>query len=107
VSSLTSSSPGLAPSPPAPGPAAVVAAAEKILARRLWCVVEVCLDVPRQHWEPRLVIFHRDGADVAAAVAEWTRSEPGRDVRLTGCRRTDLRLEPDAPTHLCHLAGTT
>jgi hypothetical protein len=87
------------------GRAAIIAAAEEIIARRLWCVVEACVDVPRQRWEPRMIVLRRDGVAVAEAVADWTRSVPDQDVRLTGCRRTDLRMIPDAPTHLCYVAG--
>jgi hypothetical protein len=105
VTYVSPSSQGLAATPPAFGRAAIIAAAEEIVARRLWCVVEACVDVPGQRWEPRLVVLRRDGAAVAEAVADWTRSAPDQDVRLAGCRRTDLRVMPDAPTHLCYVAG--
>lgn len=86
---------------------AIATAAEEIVARRLWCVVEACVDVPRQRWEPRLIVFRREGAAVAEAVADWTRAAPHQDVRLSGCRRTDLRPAPEAPTYLCHLAASS
>jgi hypothetical protein len=85
--------------------AAIVTAAERILACGLWGVIEVCVDVPGQAWEPRLVVCRREAWAVAKAVAAWTRSAPDRDVRLSGCRRSDLHVQADAPTHLCHLAA--
>ena len=100
-----SASRSLAPQRPPSDRAAVIDAAERIIASGLWCVVEVCTDIPAQAWERRLAILRADGAAVADAVAEWVEGFPERDVRLSGCRRSDLRLEPGAPTHLCHLAG--
>ena len=95
-----------AASPSSPGGhAALIEAAERILSRGLWCVVEVCVDVPRQDWERRLIIFRSQGAGVADAIAEWVRLAPGQDVRLNGCNRSDLRLAADLPTHLCYLAA--
>lgn len=102
---LASGSRWFAADPSFPGRVAMIEAAEAILERDLWCVVEVCVDVPGQVWERRLAILRRDGAGVADAVAEWVRSAPERDLRLNGCRRSDLILAPDAPTHLCYLAG--
>jgi len=84
--------------------AALVEAAERIIDRGLWCVVEICVDVPRQDWERRLTILRRDGRSAAEVVADWIRTVPCYDVRLSGCRRTDLRLVADAPSHLCYLA---
>ncbi|HVW47652.1 MAG TPA: hypothetical protein VHA76_11400 [Solirubrobacterales bacterium] len=83
---------------------AIVAGAREILDARLWCVVEVCLDVPRQKWERRLVIFRRDPDAVADAVAEWVESMPHADARLSGCTRTSLRTVAGAPTCLCYVA---
>ena len=91
--------------PSSPGRAALIEAADEIVAHGLWCVVEVCLDIASQRWERRLVIFRRDGAGVADAVADWVRLAPGQDVRLNGCHRHDLRLAAGEPTHLCYLAG--
>ncbi len=68
-------------------------------------MIHVCVDVPAQLWEPRLVIFREDAEAVAEVVAQWTGTMPDRDVRLSGCRRTNLRPEPDAPTQLCYVAG--
>lgn len=94
-----------AASPSWRGRAALIEAAEEIVARNLWCVVEVCVDVPDQRWERRLVIFRKEGSGVAEAIAGWVRRAPGQDVRLNGCRRTDLRLVAGAPTHLCYLTS--
>ena len=88
-----------------PERAALIKAADGLIERGLWCVVEVCVDVPRQVWERRLAILRSDGAGVADAVAEWVWCTPELDVRLNGCRRTDLGLAADAPTHLCYVAG--
>ncbi len=86
------------------GRAELAAAAQRIIDSGLWCVLEVCLDVPAQDWERRLVILRREGAGVADAVEQWVRDSPGHDVRLSGCGRRELRLDPAAPIHLCYLA---
>lgn len=93
-----------AASPSWRGHAALIEAADEIIGRGLWCVVEVCVDVPNQIWERRLVVLRRDGAGVAEAVADWVRTGPAQDVRLNGCSRTDLRPVADSPTRLCYLA---
>ncbi|MEA2250584.1 MAG: hypothetical protein QOG70_826 [Solirubrobacteraceae bacterium] len=85
---------------------AIAAAASPILEEGLWCVLEVCLDVPAQRWEPRLIVFRRDGREVAAAVGAWIAQEPDRDVRLSGCDRSSLRPEPGVPPRLCYVAAT-
>jgi CBS domain-containing protein len=84
----------------------VVAAAQSILDRGGWCVLEVCVDVPGQRWEPRLLICDRSADAVADAVAREVRREPERDARLTGCDRRTLRPDPGMGAHLCHLAET-
>jgi CBS domain-containing protein len=83
-----------------------IAAAGPILDEGLWCVLEVCLDVPAQRWEPRLIVFQRDAHEVAAAVSAWIAQEPGSDVRLSGCDRSSLRPEPGVPPRLCYVAAT-
>lgn len=83
---------------------AIAAAAEEILEAGFWCVLEACIDIPRQVWERRLVIFRDDGDAVADVVAEWVDSMPHRDARLSGCARDSLRSVFTAPTHLCYLA---
>ncbi|HVX33722.1 MAG TPA: hypothetical protein VHA80_11340 [Solirubrobacterales bacterium] len=83
---------------------AIVVAAEEILAAGLWCVVEVCVDIPGQVWDRRLVIFRDDGEGVADAVAEWVAVTPRLDARLAGCARDSLHAAPAAPRRLCHLA---
>lgn len=82
----------------------IAAAAEEILDAGFWCVLEACVDVPRQVWERRLVIFRDEGAAVADVVTEWVDSMPHRDARLSGCTRESLRTVLNAPTHLCYLA---
>jgi CBS domain-containing protein len=84
---------------------AIAAAARPILDEELWCVLEVCLDVPAQRWEPRLIVFHREAHEVAAAVREWVDREPDRDVRLSGCDRSSLRPRAGVPPRLCHVAA--
>jgi hypothetical protein len=86
---------------------AIIAAAGEILDAGLWCVVEVCLDVPSQAWERHLVIFRRDADSVADAVTKWVDSMPHHDVRLSGCRRTSLHSVPSAPKYLCYVAAST
>lgn len=83
----------------------LVIAAELILAQRLWCALEVCVDVGRQLWEPRIVIFRRDGEGVADAVEEWLWEAPDHDVRMIGRRRSDLQPVSGAPACLCYLAA--
>lgn len=99
----------MSPELTARGPAAlssaeVIAAAEAILRRGLWCGLEVCADVPAQRWEQRLVVCRTDPDAVAGVVAEWSRTEPDQDVRMIGCRRGDLRPDRTAPARLVHLA---
>jgi len=95
----------LALAPYAPGCAPLRAAARATLDARLWCVVEVCLDVPAQTWEPRLLICRDDPDAVAAAAADWIREAPERDVRLAGYTRDTLRRVDAAPAPICHVAG--
>ncbi|MEA2254303.1 MAG: hypothetical protein QOG35_348 [Solirubrobacteraceae bacterium] len=85
---------------------AIARAAGPILDEGLWCVLEVCLDVPAQRWEPRLIVFRRDRREVAAAVGAWVAQEPDRDVRLSACDRSSLRPEPGVPPRLCYVAAT-
>lgn len=80
------------------------AAAAWILDQGGWCVFEVCVDVPAQRWEARVVIFDLVPEAVADTVAEEIEYEPDRDARLTGCDRRTLRPEPAIGAHLCYVA---
>jgi hypothetical protein len=81
-----------------------VDAAQSILDQGGWCVLEVCTDVPRQHWEARVLIFDRVAEAVADADAEEIAYEPEYDVRLTGCDLRTLGPEPGLGAHLVYLA---
>jgi hypothetical protein len=80
------------------------AAARAILEQRDWCMLEVCVDVPNQRWEPRVVICVHNADTVVDAVAGQVTCEPDRDARLVGCDRRSLRPEPTKGSHLCYLA---
>jgi len=67
-------------------------------------VLEVCTDVPRQHWEARVLIFDRVAEAVADAVAEEIAYDPEYDARLTGCDLRTLGPEPGLGAHLVYLA---
>jgi len=82
-----------------------VAGAQAIIDAGLWCVVEVCLDVPAQRWEPRLLVCRDDVLAVARTAAEWTCASPDQDVRLAGYTRDTLVRVDEAPAPLCHVAG--
>ena len=79
-------------------PAVVVSAtAGGLVARGLWCVVEV--RVGDGAWEPRLVICERD-VDVVVGVVDGWRAAPGEAVRLAGYTRDTLRRAAFAPPAL-------
>jgi hypothetical protein len=84
--------------------AEIVATASAVTARRSWCVIEVCVDVPRQQWEPRLLVCQSDPGAVADAVEDWVGTDPSCDVRLGALTRTGLQPDPQSPDLLCHLA---
>jgi CBS domain-containing protein len=81
-----------------------VAGAQSILDQGGWCVLEVCVDVPAQRWEARVVIFGLTAEAVADNVATEIACESERDARLTGCDRRTLRPIPAMGAHLCYLA---
>ncbi len=81
--------------------------AATILGMGLWCGIEVCVSVPAQAWEPRLIIFRDSVAGIADAAAEWIDDFPGCDARIAGYTRTGLRRLDHAPTALCHVASST
>jgi CBS domain-containing protein len=84
-----------------------VRAAESILSGRGWCVLEVCVDVPSQLWQARIVIFDLVAESVADAVQDELELEPMLDARLTGCDRRTLKPDPDLGAFLVYLAPTT
>jgi CBS domain-containing protein len=83
----------------------VVHAAQSILARGGWCVVERCVDVPHQRWEARILIFHSVAEAVAEAVEEEIAYEPEHDARLIGCDRGTLRPNSVMGAHLIYLSA--
>ena len=85
--------------------AAAARAAEAILDRGGWCVVEVCLDVAGQRWDPRVLVCSTEAEVVVDAVFAEVWSDPTVDVRLAGCDRRTLAPDPDLGTYLCHLAA--
>jgi CBS domain-containing protein len=83
----------------------VAGAAQTILDRGGWCVLEVCLDVRRQQWEARVVIFDLAAEAVADTVAQELRYDPGLDARLTGCDRRTLHPDAGMGAHLIYVAA--
>ena len=81
----------------------IVEAAQSILDLGGWCLLEVCTDVPRQHWEGRVLIFDRTAEAVADAVEEEIAYEPQHDARLTGCDRRTLGPNASMGAHLVYL----
>jgi CBS domain-containing protein len=81
-----------------------VAGAQAILDQGGWCVLEVCVDVPAQAWEARVVIFDRVAEAVADTVAEEIKYDSGLDARLSGCDRRTLRPTSAMGAFLCHVA---
>jgi hypothetical protein len=61
-----------------------VAAAQQILARGCCCLYEVCVDVPRQHWEARVLILDLTSEGVADAIEDEIAAEPEHDARIAG-----------------------
>jgi hypothetical protein len=83
----------------------MVAAAQVILDQGGWCVLEACVDVPRQSWEPRVLIFDLVAEAVADVVEAELCDDPLFDARLTGCDRRTLAPEASMGAHLFYLAG--
>jgi hypothetical protein len=83
----------------------VLEAAQQILDQRGWCLYETCVDVPRQVWEPRVVIFGVTAEAVAEAVEDEIELDPEHDARLSGLDRRTLSPAPEMGTYLCYLAG--
>lgn len=81
-------------------------AARSILAQGGWCILERCVDIPRQRWEPRILLFDLTPEAVVDAVQEELELEPEHDARLVGCDRRTLRPEPEMGAYICYLADT-
>lgn len=82
----------------------VIAAAQSILEQGGWCVLERCVDVPHQQWEPRILVFELIPEAVADAIEEELEYEPEHDARLAACDRRTLHPEPGMGAYLCYLA---
>ncbi len=67
-------------------------------------MLEACVDIPHQVWEPRVLMFEQTAEHVADAIAEELAGEPGCDARLTGCNRRTLQPDPDMGSWLFYLA---
>jgi hypothetical protein len=70
----------------------------------LWCVVEICTDVPAQRWEPRLMLCLTDVVALLREIVGWIEDVPMWDVRIAGYEREALWRDEAAPTALCHVA---
>jgi CBS domain-containing protein len=82
------------------------AAARLVLDRGGWCLLELCVDVPRQRWEPRVLICERDPEAVAVAIESEIARQPQLDARVTGCDRRTLKPDPALGSQLCYVAAT-
>jgi hypothetical protein len=81
----------------------IIAAAQSILDQGGWCVLKACVDVPRQRWEPRILVFDPVAEAVADAVEEEIAREPQLDARLIGCDRRTLQRDPSMGAYLCYM----
>jgi hypothetical protein len=81
-----------------------VEAAELIIGAGGWFVLEVCLDIPKKGWEPRIVICRADASAVADAVRAELELEPALDARLTWSDRATWLPVRSRGAHLVHLA---
>jgi CBS domain-containing protein len=86
--------------------ARVLAAARAVLDNGGWCVLEACIDVPKQRWDTRLLICAEEPEDVADAIVGEILLEPERDARIRWCDRRTLRSDPAMGSHLCYVAAT-
>ena len=83
-----------------------VAGAQAILDQGGWCVLDVCVDVPAQRWESRVVICGRVAEAVADKVAKEIMYDSERDARLSGCDRRTLQPNPAMGAHLFYVADS-
>jgi hypothetical protein len=72
--------------------------------RGLWCVIEICADVPAQRWEPRLLLCLTDVVAILGEIASWIKDVPTWDARIAGYTREEPWRDDRAPTALCHVA---
>ena len=79
-------------------------AIQRILDRGCWCVYEVCLDIPGQRWEPRVLICHPHADQVIEAIEAECESEPALDARVNGFDRVTLHHDEGIDAQLCYLA---
>jgi hypothetical protein len=77
---------------------------EAIVEAGLWCVIEICIDIPAQRWEPRLLLCLTDVPAILREIIRWIDAVPMWDVRIAGYTREELCREHQAPTALCHVA---
>lgn len=84
----------------------VICAARSILEQGGWCVLERCVDIPRQQWETTLLVFDIAPEGVADAIEEELEHEREYDARLSGCDRRTLGPDPGMGAYLCYLADT-
>lgn len=82
----------------------VLAGARSILDQHGWCVLERCVDVPRQRWEARILSFALTPEAVADAIEDELGDEPEHDARLTGCDRRTLAPDLSMGAFLCYVA---
>lgn len=81
----------------------VVSAAQAVIDAGGWCVLELCIDVPTQRWEPRLLVCNERADDVAEAVGIELVLDPACDARISGYNRCTLLREPAMGAHLCRV----
>ncbi len=85
----------------------MLVAAQTILDQGGWCVVELCVDIPRQRWEAQLLIFDLLPDAAADSIEQEIADDPFRDLRLTGCDRRTLKPAPEMGAHLCYVAASS
>jgi hypothetical protein len=71
----------------------------------MWCVIEACIDVIDQRWEPMLLVCSPEEETVSGALAAWIDDFPAHDLRICGYTRDTLRRVDDAPSAICYLAA--
>ncbi|MGI8558768.1 MAG: CBS domain-containing protein [Solirubrobacteraceae bacterium] len=82
------------------------AAAEAVLEHGLWCLLEACVDVAAQRWDPCIVICEEDPDAVVAAIRAWIAGGEAHDLRLRGCDRATLVPSAQLAPVVCRLVGS-